>query len=386
MKHILITCLALSLIAPIGTSATSSLAYAQSGKILLQVEENGEAWYVYPKNFQRYYFGRPADAFSIMRSLGLGITNADLAKIPVEGDFSQGDSALRKRLSGSILLQVEEHGEAWYVYPGNLKRYYLGRPADAFAIMRSLGLGITNQDLDTITSYGSVTDTTTVSSTNTTNTTDTTTETTTTTTDTTTSSTIPSFDDAKFVSDGTWIAGDGSFQKGNVPADVNYAVINEWFLNRINQERTSRGQFSIVSDQRMVDTASVWAEQMYLQGEITHTRKPVNMMARVWVWNNFHIEYGEDWGWLYENIGGGSYDAMGGDINQSIIDSLDSLVDYFISEESYNGIHFQTIMHDNLTHVGVGFYFEGDDKSGKLWTVMHYGALAGQIPVINKTW
>jgi len=42
---------------------------------------------------------------------------------------------------------VESHGEAWYVYPIDGLRYYLGRPDDAFSIMRQLGLGITNKDL-----------------------------------------------------------------------------------------------------------------------------------------------------------------------------------------------------------------------------------------------
>ena len=41
------------------------------------------------------------------------------------------------------MLQVEENGEAWYVYPDDLKKYYLGRPADAFGVMRELGLGAT---------------------------------------------------------------------------------------------------------------------------------------------------------------------------------------------------------------------------------------------------
>lgn len=38
---------------------------------------------------------------------------------------------LPERLTGRILLQVESHGEAWYVNQTNLKRYYLGRPSDA---------------------------------------------------------------------------------------------------------------------------------------------------------------------------------------------------------------------------------------------------------------
>ncbi len=120
---------------------------AVRGRIVLDVEQNGEAWYVYPETDERYFLSRPDDAFAVMRTLGLGITNADLERIPVSTSSAAGDAALRARLSGMILLQVEEHGEAWYVYPGDLRRYYLGRPADAFALMTALGLGISSADL-----------------------------------------------------------------------------------------------------------------------------------------------------------------------------------------------------------------------------------------------
>jgi len=136
-----------------------------SGKILLDVERNGEAWYINPADKKRYYLGRPGDAFKIMRELGLGITNEDLIKIPT-GDGQPNvagikitdsnkatttqtniNESLVKRLSGRILLQAEEKGEAWYINPTDQKRYYLGRPEDAFKIMREKGLGITKKDL-----------------------------------------------------------------------------------------------------------------------------------------------------------------------------------------------------------------------------------------------
>ncbi|MDD3939718.1 MAG: hypothetical protein PHF49_03695, partial [Patescibacteria group bacterium] len=56
--------------------------------IYIQVETNGEAWYVEPRSKKRYYLGRPEEAFAIMREFGLGITNEDINKIPV-GQFSQ---------------------------------------------------------------------------------------------------------------------------------------------------------------------------------------------------------------------------------------------------------------------------------------------------------
>lgn len=125
-----------------------------SGMIVLQIESHGEAWYVNPLTLQRSYLGRPADAFELMREAGLGITNARLSQIPEAGSGEEGDLALRERLSGRILLQVEENGEAWYVYPNNLQRYYLGRPDDAFAIMKNLGLGISNSHLAQIPAVG----------------------------------------------------------------------------------------------------------------------------------------------------------------------------------------------------------------------------------------
>jgi hypothetical protein len=126
-----------------------ALANRLSGRILLSVEENGEAWYVYPENNRRYFLGRPNDAFNIMRELGLGISQANWQKIPELGDDEKKgiDLELSKRLAGRIILQVEENGEAWYINPVNLKKYYLGRPNDAFNIMRELGLGISQENL-----------------------------------------------------------------------------------------------------------------------------------------------------------------------------------------------------------------------------------------------
>jgi len=176
-------------------------AVNHSGYILLQVEEHGEAWYVYPKTNEKFYLGKPADAYNVMRNLGLGITNANLAKIPVgiindnsldsdrdglpdylenalgtksssvdsdNDDFSDNeeiqsgynplgsgktifDYNLANKLKGQILIQVEKAGQAWYVYPKNGKRYFLGSATQAFNVMKNLGQGISNTDLNKIT-------------------------------------------------------------------------------------------------------------------------------------------------------------------------------------------------------------------------------------------
>lgn len=108
-----------------------------NGRILLQVEENGEAWYVYPLNGKRYFLGRPADAFVVMKRLSLGAKH----------DFINNTEVFPARLAGMILLNVEKNGEAYYIDPESLNKHYLNRPTDAFSLMRQMGLGISNSDL-----------------------------------------------------------------------------------------------------------------------------------------------------------------------------------------------------------------------------------------------
>ncbi len=121
----------------------SADAAALDGRILLQVQDKGQAWYVNPVDSKRYYLGRPDDAFRIMREFGLGASNRDISVFL--------STKAPSRLAGRILLQVQDKGQAYYVEPLSFKLHYLGRPTDAFNVIRSLGLGISNTDLSKIT-------------------------------------------------------------------------------------------------------------------------------------------------------------------------------------------------------------------------------------------
>ena len=176
----------------------SALADRLKGKIVLKVEDDGKAYYINPTTQYSHYLGRPDDAFSVMRNQGIGITNVNLEKIPLglnnltgtdsdedglsdlfedaigtdknnkdsDGDGHEdkaelvsdynpngtgklnSDNNFSNNQKGKIFLQVENNGEAWYVNPEDGKRYFLGRPADAFQVMRNLGLGISNSDFE----------------------------------------------------------------------------------------------------------------------------------------------------------------------------------------------------------------------------------------------
>ena len=129
-----------------------SLKTRVNGRIVLLVESHGEAWYFNPQDSKKYYLGRPNDALNIMRYLGIGISNDSLEKIQIGGEYvpkvvrDKVNYSFANKHKGKIFLQVESNGEAWYVNPIDLKRYYLGRPTDAFQVMRDLSIGIKNSD------------------------------------------------------------------------------------------------------------------------------------------------------------------------------------------------------------------------------------------------
>jgi hypothetical protein len=67
-----------------------------------------------------------------------------LSPIPIK------NLALYQQLKGKIILKVESKGEAYYISPFKSEMYYLGKPENAFQIVRQLGIGITNENLKKI--------------------------------------------------------------------------------------------------------------------------------------------------------------------------------------------------------------------------------------------
>lgn len=149
--------------APIATCVTSEGLASSTppsflGRSLLDLEQGSALWYVDPVTAQRYCLPDAATAYHALEVFGLGITNTDLAKIPVaQGELDSVevletpiDEALVQRLSGRILLQVESVGEAWYVNPVDGKRYYLKDGAQTLERLTSWGMGMTSLDLGQI--------------------------------------------------------------------------------------------------------------------------------------------------------------------------------------------------------------------------------------------
>lgn len=139
---IFIAILFLFTVIPYFADLSEELGERLRGRILLEAQKSGEAWYVDPDSRSRIYLSRPAEALEVMKEYGLGVGHADLLRFREQG--------FPDKLAGKILLDVENSGEAYYVNPEDLEGHYLGRPADAFRIMKRLGLGITEENIEKI--------------------------------------------------------------------------------------------------------------------------------------------------------------------------------------------------------------------------------------------
>lgn len=122
----------------------AKLSAKLAGRLLLQVEKGGVIWYVNPSDHKRYLV-TPDNALSLFRGLSLGITEANLEKIPTPNSQQKGEAALRKRLAGKLLLRVEKAGAISYVdYQGY--RHDVTRE-NLMDLFRSLSLGISNENI-----------------------------------------------------------------------------------------------------------------------------------------------------------------------------------------------------------------------------------------------
>jgi thrombospondin type 3 repeat protein len=117
------------------------------GKLLLQVEDHGRVWYIdFSGNKHEVTF---VNALSLFEILATGITNNDLYQIPFS--YDSWTSPLGNQLEGKLLLQVEDHGRIWYVdFEG--KRHEATWD-NLMSLFESLSLGITNEDLNKVTTY-----------------------------------------------------------------------------------------------------------------------------------------------------------------------------------------------------------------------------------------
>lgn len=124
------------------TSTTVSLATRLSGRILIQVDNKGEAWYVNPVTKKRVFLNGPATAFKEMSNSSIGVTNAT---------FDSLSTSIPSNLVGRFILKTEDAGKLYYVNPVDRTVIFVNGPSGAENLIRTVGLGIKTSDLVKIT-------------------------------------------------------------------------------------------------------------------------------------------------------------------------------------------------------------------------------------------
>ena len=72
-----------------------------------------------------------------------------------------------------------------------------------------------------------------------------------------------------------------------------------------------------------------------------------------------------------ENIGRARHTCEGNKCTDAVINDMRRIYDYFASEESYNGVHWRTMIHPEFKVVWISFAVDHD--ADKVFWVMHYG-------------
>ena len=167
-----------------------------------------------------------------------------------------------------------------------------------------------------------------------------------------------------------------SQQVGVVPASIDTAELNIYWLSKVNALRKAQGLRELVVADKLVETAAAWADYMGAQKQLTHTRVDGSSMhdwaerqsilfAERYAPNGWQTNY------FTENIGRHAvYATM-----QEAKAGLDAILQSFISEN--NGPHYRTVYHPDWNSVGSGFYFDpAGNGTYQMYAAFHYASLS----------
>lgn len=108
-----------------------------AGKILLEVEKSGEAWYYSPVERAVVFLGRPELAWQRMREMSVKVNSEQLQNIEA-GQIPQ--------LLVGLLIQDES--AVWYIDPKNKEAVRITGALDALYVMHHLGVGVASGVVD----------------------------------------------------------------------------------------------------------------------------------------------------------------------------------------------------------------------------------------------
>ncbi len=116
-----------------------------AGRILLQAESSGEAWYLNPLDKKRYFLGRPQEAWVIIKKLGVELPAGELL------DYLYFAKTLPKNLEGRFVWAKNNPKEIYYFYPDRDKPLLLKESEDSLELLQPISIGVSNENIRKIT-------------------------------------------------------------------------------------------------------------------------------------------------------------------------------------------------------------------------------------------
>jgi uncharacterized protein YkwD len=154
-------------------------------------------------------------------------------------------------------------------------------------------------------------------------------------------------------------------------------AVNAYWREAVNRLRSSQSLRPLVTDQRLVQSAGDWAQELARQQTLTHTR-PDGKTMHQWIDAKglAFTKRGSPDGWngnyFTENIAR----AYTKNDPASLERALDRTLADFLAEVAGDDAHKRTLFHPDWNAVGLNWAFEHVTSSEpRAYFVMHYGSL-----------
>jgi uncharacterized protein YkwD len=152
-------------------------------------------------------------------------------------------------------------------------------------------------------------------------------------------------------------------------------VYSTW-IGWYNETRTELGLVPYTYDNRLTVTASDW-NRVFAEGKWQnhHRRNPGDTYydyKKITAWFAERGVVGKVVGGATttENVGYGYYNCNSSDCTDTLIRAIRSTFDYYMSEKSYNGLHYKSIVQPNFRKIGLDIIVVPSEK--RYYLTVHY--------------
>lgn len=164
--------------------------------------------------------------------------------------------------------------------------------------------------------------------------------------------------------------------------NVDINRVRDTWITWTNKVRSEQWLAPYTIDTRLNGTATEWSEYSKTRGYIIHGRPGDGCE---WVGNYTCYNFSAIDTWFKarginpividrakhtENIGTRGYSCSNSDCTDKLIAAVEKTFDYFLSEKSYNGVHYKSLVNPVFTKIGVGVAV--DESKWVYYLTVHY--------------